>query len=311
MSPEMSPRTSPRNHGRRGLVGHHMSPRRLLTSTVALLASLTALVALPAAGPASAAGWAPASTAKIHPGTMMYTRGAQCTANFVFRDRRGRVYVGYAAHCAGTGSSTDTNGCKTRSLPLGTRVTFNEGGSLVDEGTVVGRGRLAYSSWRTMQRRHTSNANACAYNDLALVRVRASDVRKVNPTVPFWGGPTGIDRNGTAAGDRVYTYGNSSLRAGAEPLKPHTGTSLGDDPADGGWSHPVYTVSPGVPGDSGSGFLNAHGKAVGVLSTLGLAPLPASNNIGDLAKELAFAQRHSGIVGLRLVRGTAPFSPVL
>ena len=48
-----------------------------------------------------------------------------------------------------------------------------------------------------------------------------------------------------------------------------------------------------------------------MLSTLGLAPLPASNNIGDLAKELAFAQQNSGISGLQLVNGTEPFSPVL
>ena len=52
----------------------------------------------------------------------------------------------------------------------------------------------------------------------------------------------------------------------------------------------------------------ADGKAVGTLSTLGLAPLPLSNNIGDLAKELAFAQAHSGIAGLTLVNGTEPFS---
>jgi hypothetical protein len=48
-----------------------------------------------------------------------------------------------------------------------------------------------------------------------------------------------------------------------------------------------------------------------VLSTLGLAPLPASNTIGDLDKELAYAQQHSGISGLRLVNGTEAFSPVL
>ncbi len=47
--------------------------------------------------------WAPAATAAIHPGTMMYTDGAQCTANFVYTDTAGNVYVGYAAHCAGKG----------------------------------------------------------------------------------------------------------------------------------------------------------------------------------------------------------------
>jgi hypothetical protein len=254
--------------------------------------------------------WAPAATAAIHPGTMMYTAGAQCTANFVYTDGAGSVYLGYAAHCAGTGGATDTDGCTTRSLPLGTPVDFSNDGNVLTEGTVVGHGRLAYSSWATMQALGTKDANTCAYNDLALVRVDPADVVKVNPSVPFWGGPTGIDADGTTAGDRVYTYGNSSLRAGISLLSPHTGISLGDQAADDGWSHPVYTLTPGIPGDSGSGFLSADGSAVGVLSTLGLLPLPLSNNIGDLAKELAFAQAHSGIAGLQLVPGTEPFDPI-
>ncbi len=258
-----------------------------------------------------AAHWAPAATAQIHPGTMMYTAGAQCTANFVFRDSAGTTYLGYAAHCAGTGSSTDTNGCRTASVPLGTRVVFTNDGNPAGKGTIVGHGRLVYSSWVTEHRLGTTRATTCAYNDLALVRIAAADVRKVNPSVPFWGGPTGLDTDGTAAGDQVWTYGNSSLRGGLSLLSPHTGLGLGDAAADGGWSHPLYTVAPGIPGDSGSGFMTAGGKAVGVLSTLGLAPLPASNNIGDLAKELGFAQSHSGIAGLRLVHGTEPFDPIL
>ncbi len=287
-------------------------------SRIRAFAALGASAVVAAAGIAAttapveaAAGYAPADSALIHPGTMMYTDGAQCTANFVYTDGAGNTYVGYAAHCAGTGSSTDTNGCQTASVPLGTRVALTNDGNPASEGTVVGHGRLAYSSWVTEHRLGTTNANACAYNDLALVRIAARDVPKVNPSVPFWGGPTGIDTNGTAAGDRVWTYGNSSLRGGLSPLSPHTGVGLGDAAADGGWSHPLYTLSPGIPGDSGSGFLTQGGTAIGVLSTLGLAPLPASNNIGDLAKELAFAQAHSGISGLRLVHGTEPFDPVL
>lgn len=277
--------------------------------------ALAVLVAVGLVSPPSAASadptWAPAATAAIHPGTMMYTAGAQCTANFVYTDDAGNVYVGYAAHCAGEGAATDTNGCNVDSVPLGTKVDFTNNGNLLSEGTIVGHGTLVYSSWITEHQLGTTDANTCAYNDLALVKVDAADVGKVNPSVPFWGGPTGIDTDGTAAGDRVYTYGNSSLRFGLSPLSPHTGISLGDDPADGGWSHPLYTVSPGIPGDSGSGFMSADGSAVGVLSTLGLAPLPLSNNIGDLAKELAFAQAHSGFAGLRLVNGTEPFNPVL
>ncbi|HET7385353.1 MAG TPA: hypothetical protein VFJ19_01665 [Nocardioidaceae bacterium] len=285
--------------------------RALATVGISAVLAATGITAATAPTSVAAQQWAPASTAKIHPGTMMYTSGAQCTANFVYTDGAGNTYVGYAAHCAGTGSSTDTNGCTTKSLPLGTKVRFTNDGNLVSAGTTVGTGTLAYSSWLTMQKIGETGTNPCAYNDLALVKVDPSDVSKINPSVPFWGGPEGIATGGTQAGDRVYTYGNSSLRAGITELSPHTGVSLGDQAADGGWSHPLYTVTPGIPGDSGSGFMDANGDALGVLSTLGIAPLPASNNIGDLGKELAYAQAHSGLAGLTLVHGTEPFSPVL
>ncbi|PVG83507.1 serine protease [Nocardioides gansuensis] len=239
----------------------------------------------------------------------MYTDGAQCTANFVFTDAAGSTYVGYAAHCAGKGAATDTNGCDAASLPLGTRVTFVEGGSLLTEGTEVGHGTLAYSSWLTMQKNGERDDNACAYNDFALVKVDAADASKVNPSVPFWGGPVALNTTGTAAGDTVYSYGNSSLRAGLTQLSPKQGTSLGSEGE--GWSHPVYTVSPGVPGDSGSAFLDAEGNALGALSTLAIAPLAGSNGVGDLAHELGYAQQHGGIAGLALVPGTEPFSPLL
>ena len=110
-----------------------------------------------------------------------------------------------------------------------------------------------------------------------------------------------------AAGDRVYSYGNSTLSAGATQLSPKQGASLGTSAE--GWTHPVYTVSPGVPGDSGSAFLDAEGNALGTLSTLAIAPLAGSNGVGDLNHELAYAQQHGGIAGLELVHGTEPFTP--
>ncbi|HEX6148623.1 hypothetical protein [Nocardioides sp.] len=283
-----------------------------IAGTVSAVAGLGAVAALSLTAPATAADvptWAPADTAEITPGVQMYTAGAQCTANFVFSDGAGNTYVGYAAHCAGTGEATDTNGCDAASLPLGTRVTFTRGGSLVTEGTAVGEGTLAYSSWLTMQQQGESDENTCAYNDLALVKVDADDVSKVNPSIPFWGGPVAVSTAGSATGDRVYSFGNSSLRGGIEQLSPKTGISLGVEGE--GWSHPVYTVTPGVPGDSGSAFLDAEGNALGTLSTLALAPLVGSNGVGDLHSELGYAQQHGGIAGLQLVPGTEPFSPIL
>ena len=274
-----------------------------------MLATALSTAAPAGAETSVAADWAPADTAEITPGVQMYTEGAQCTGNFVFTDGAGNTYVGYAAHCAGTGAATDTNGCDAQSLPLGTRVTFNRGGSLVSEGTEVGQGTLAYSSWLTMQQRNETDADACAYNDLALVKVDADDVSKVNPSIPFWGGPVALNTDESAAGESVYSFGNSSLRGGVEQLSPKRGASLG---AEGnGWSHPVYTVSPGVPGDSGSAFLDSEGNALGTLSTLAIAPLAGSNGVGDLERELGYAQQNGGIAGLALVPGTEPFEPIL
>ncbi|MCH1866491.1 hypothetical protein [Nocardioides sp. CFH 31398] len=278
--------------------------------TAAFVGAVAAIAVAPPADAAPRSDWAPAGSAAIHPGVQMYTEGAQCTANFVFTDDAGSTYVGYAAHCAGTGAATDTNGCQAESLPLGTRVEFVEGGSLVSGGTQVGAGTLVYSSWEAMDRTGETDENACAYNDFALVEVDAADAGTVNPSIPFWGGPTGIDSDGVPAGEQVFSYGNSSLRGGLEVLSPKSGAALGDPAGSGGWTHPLYTVTPGVPGDSGSAFLDADGQAVGTLSTLGLAPLPASNNIGDLSRELTYAQQTSGISGLQLVEGTEEFTPV-
>ncbi|MCW2857692.1 MAG: hypothetical protein JWR52_3307 [Marmoricola sp.] len=160
-------------------------PKRLM----AALGVLPLVLVVLAAAPTDAArAWAPEATATITPGVQMYTGDAQCTGNFVFRDRAGHVYVGYAAHCAGRGQDTDTNGCTTPTNPVGTKVDFVTGGNFLFAGTTVGTGRLAYTSWGTMQRLKTRNANRCAYNDFALVRVDRASVWKVNPTVPGFGG---------------------------------------------------------------------------------------------------------------------------
>jgi hypothetical protein len=263
---------------------------RLLTA-----AALAALACAVLAGPAAAApSWAPASTAAIHPGVQTFTNGAQCTANFVFYDAS-NVYLGQAAHCSGTGSSTDTNGCTSASLPLGTQVDI--GGS--QPGTLV------YNSWLTMQSHGEADADTCAFNDLALVKVDPADAGNVNPSIPFWGGPTGVHSGGTAAGDTVLSFGNSELRGGITQLSPKQGKSIGDD--GNGWSHNVYTVTPGIPGDSGSAFLDATGKALGVLSTVQLAPLAGSNGVGDVGKELAYLNSTGGF-SVTLASGTEAFT---
>ncbi len=255
-------------------------------------------VAIAAIAPGVAFAWTPASQATVHPGVMTFTDGGQCTSNFVFTGGS-NVYLGQAAHCSSTGGQTSTDGCDTASLPIGTRV----------EVTGASRpGVMAYNSWRTMQAKGETNANACAYNDFALVRINPADVGKVNPSVPGFGGPTGVGAAGSL-GSTVYSYGNSSLRSGVTKLSPKQGVVVQN--TGGGWSHTVYTATPGIPGDSGSGFLNASGRAIGVLSTLQVLPTAGSNGVGDLSKELAYMRASSSFSGVRLAPGTEPFDPSL
>jgi hypothetical protein len=127
--------------------------------------------------------------------------------------------------------------------------------------------------------------------------------------VPFWGGPNGLAAGVSSQGEQIYTYGNSILRLGLSALSPKTGVSLGDQEGTGGWSQQVYTVSPGIPGDSGSAYMNASGAALGVLSTVELAPTPAANGVGTLAKELAYANTATGL-GLQVASGTTAFQAV-
>lgn len=263
--------------------------RRLRSAALAVLVAFAAMAALLPAGPADAAGGA------IQPGVTLVTDGAQCTANFVFTDRTGARFIGMAAHCASATGGTSTDGCLERSLPLGTEVTIQNASR---------PGKLAYSSWATMRRVGERDPNACLYNDFALVRIDPADHRRVNPTFPIYGGPTGVAA-GPASGERVYSYGNSGLRPGSS-LDPKEGRSLGT--VGDGWATRVYTITPGIPGDSGSGFLDARGRAFGVLSSVTIAPLTGSNTVTNLTRAIEYLHRHTAI-RVHVPTGWRTFSP--
>lgn len=262
---------------------------RAIRAVVAIAAVLTTLGVVP--GVAAAA-----PSATITPGVLMLTpldraTTSACTANFVFTGG-GATYLGFAAHCAGSGGSTSPSGCAERSLPLGTAVVV-EG----RDGQRT-RAQLAYSSWRTMQQRAETDDLLCRHNDFALVALDPDDADAVDPTVPELGGPTGLDTDGTRRGEAVYSYQpNNDNRA----LK--VGRSFGAE--DGGLTHHVSTVPSGNSGDSGSGYLDADGEAFGVLSTQYVDD--GSNGVTDLAMALAYANRFGRLGQVVLVPGRAPF----
>lgn len=275
----------------------------MLRRTTVVLIALVSLLAAGSASsvasaPKSGGSFAPASTATVHPGVQTYTGPDgenQCTSNFLFRQGRD-LFLGQAAHCAGLGAANEVDGCLAESMPLGTPVEI-EGASRP--------GTLVYSSWLTMQATGEQDEDTCLFNDFALVRLDRADHRAVNPSVPFFGGPVALASD-VDEGESVFSYGNSSLRLGLSALSPKEGVKVftnGD-----GWNHVVYTVTPGVPGDSGSGFLDDEGRAFGVLSTLNLLPEPAGNGVADLALALQYLRTHSGFSTVALVPGTEPFA---
>jgi hypothetical protein len=248
--------------------------------------------------------WAPAAGAAIRPGVQTDTAGGgRCTTNFVFTSGK-RTFLGQAAHCAGTGAVTETDGCVSDTGPLGTPVTIDAG-----DGSSRG-GILAYSSWIAMQDRGESDPDTCAYNDFALVELAAQDVADVNPSVPYFGGPTGVDTDGLVEGEAVYSYGGGAAvqrgtgRTGLP--SPKAGASAGD--LGGGRSHEIYMVRPGMAGDSGSAFLDGNGDAVGVLSALNVDPEPVSADATDLGKALDYLAASGTLGHVELVRGTEPFT---
>jgi hypothetical protein len=212
----------------------------------------------------------------------------------VFSDG-GTVYLGTAAHCmAGAEATSSVDGCKEPVMDDGTRIGIRGRDGKDYSGT------LAYNSWATMQAKGESDPALCTENDLALVALAPEDVAKTSPTVPGLGGPTALDTDGTADGERVYSYQPNQVVVA--PNKQ--GVSLGQpDP----WTHVVATVPPGVPGDSGSGYMDGQGHAFGSLSSL-MAPT-TTNGVADIAQALAYAADKGSMGDVSLVAGDRPFSP--
>lgn len=290
--------------------------RRIAGLGAAAGLALAAALTVPAVAGSAAAQ--PAPVAAIGPGVQIatpVTGGAElCTANFLYtpvagqdghRDGdgaehqsapAGKLYLGAAAHCmAGEQARSSVDGCVEPVMPEGTGI-----GILGRDGTTYA-GRLAYNSWAAMKEQGETDPRLCLYNDFSLIELSPEAAAVADPTVPGFGGPVALDTDGTRSGETVYSFQPNQL--GATPNKQ--GLSLGQP--EGPRTHVVATVPPGVPGDSGAGYLDARGRAFGLLSSL---MLPTSTNgVTDIARALEYAAEHGSIGAVDLVPGTRPFTP--
>lgn len=230
--------------------------------------------------------WPNINDATIRPGVQMRSDGGQCTSNFVFLDPYNTtVYLGFAAHCVGGGDSSDTNGCtdNVNPAPIGTKIDV-EG---ANKPAV-----LVYSSWTAMRKIGESSSEICAVNDFALVALHPDDAPLAHPAMLTFGGPTQLATS-VSLGDKVLTFGNTGLRPGPSQLDAREGYVS----SSGVWSTTIYAVTPGLPGDSGSGVLTADGAALGLLVTVSLT---GSNGVTNLQKAMDYA----GTYGVPLELGT-------
>jgi hypothetical protein len=275
--------------------------RRMIATACSLSALVASIVLAPPTGAVTRA--AAQTSGKITPGALMITsvsaaETSACTAAFVFRNAEA-TFLSYAAHCAVPVQDRHHTGCEYQTLPLGARVEIRgEDGSRA-------YGSLAYSSWRTMQAIGDTQDERCRFNDLALVEIDPVDVSSLDPTVPVVGGPTGLASSTPGTLEQVVSY---QPHVSYPALKQ--GVTLGV--RGGGWTHRIDVSPPANLGDSGSGLLDAHGAAFGILVTRYL-DRSATSGVTDLRLALAYAERYGKVGDLELVPGRKPFhapSPV-
>jgi hypothetical protein len=178
------------------------------------------------------------STTAVSAGTCMVSPSG-CTMNFVFTDGTSS-YIGTAGHCAGSGRTVIAQ-VATRVDPTDTVFV-----TLAAIGSVV-------RSW-----------NAGIGRDFALVRI--DPAFKVVPGMAGALGPTGVFC-GDPVGQPVMHYGHGYIffveqgNAKFGEVIPDL-TLLFDFASPNGFNWVGY----GLPGDSGSGVMNAAGLAVGDLT---------------------------------------------
>lgn len=222
---------------------------------------------------------------QIRPGVEIVAAGSACTSNFLYRANDVTVFIGVAAHCFSPDSNDDSvSPCEARNENIG----FNQ----VDIENASQPGTLMYSSWRAMQDNGVPAGDAlCDVNDFALVQIHPDDLDNIHPSAFVVGGPTALYTGLADVGDRVFSYGQSSLHFGVGDLEEKQGQI--SDITGGDWIYQITSDNPGLPGDSGSAVIHEDGRALGVLSTVGVRiglGSTVNNGVVNLEKALNYAK---------------------
>ena len=270
----------------------HFPGRRAVLAGMAAVACAAA-IGLPAVAGASTVTmprWAPASKATVHPGVSVTMAQVQCRVGFVLTDGV-NAYLAVPAACSGVSDGQPIDGCSAAQAPRGTLASV--------QGARY-KARLVYSSFTTMAARGVKNSDECAMNGLSLLKLDRRDIRRTSPTLPVVGGPTGVDTTAPSQGASLTLI----LNTPAQAVAMQNGNS--------GWSHTVFPETALTSLDVGAPVVDAHGRALGMVSQVQQAPGgPAV--VADLGREIRFLHGVAGFRRVRLVLGGAfsgPASPV-
>ncbi len=240
---------------------------------------------------------------QIRPGVEITASGyGSCTANFLYAANEVTYYIGVAAHCFSDDSNNGVNPCNANSAPIGFSGITIENASRP--------GELAYSSWTAMQENgETAGSDLCQYNDFALVKIHIDDIGNVHPAAIAYGGPTALFNGVATVGDTVYSYGRSSFHSGVRDLQEKEGRI--SEVLAGGLAYQVSFDNAGLPGDSGSAILHEDGRALAVLTTVGvgLGPSAVGNGAVSLERALNYGKASGHISASTQLLTWPDFSP--
>jgi len=221
--------------------------------------------------------------ADLRPGAVIFVGPSLCTANFLYRDGAGAEYLGTAGHCVLGSATLSGEDAGERVWTAGTGPEVSDAG-----GAVIG---------------HIAYAVLTPPKDFALIRL-ANGVAAA-PAMCHFGGPTGINDETSAEPSVLRFYGNGLVTGDVLPARSALALSMADPDE-------VFLTSVAAPGDSGAGVIDAQGRAVGVLVTVGLHNGGAGTNgvelgtvgVTRLTPQLERARQALNRPGLSLV--TAP-----
>ncbi|MGH2786078.1 MAG: hypothetical protein ACRDJ1_12515 [Actinomycetota bacterium] len=194
----------------------------------------------------------------VRPGALLESPIGFCTFNFLFK-RGTETFAGSAGHCALDELKED--GVERTS-------NFVKGGWVKDsQGTQIGS--FAYAV-----------LDSAKGLDFSLVRLNAAGAAEANAQMCHFGGPTGM----AAPGGLGSTYRQFGNGLGIGELVPgRTYLGLTNDATT------ARLLGLTAPGDSGSGVIDAQGKAVGALVAIGLLGGPGQTIVSRLDVHLARA----------------------